>query len=109
MRLLPVFGVATSDHSLVVVVATGMAMAGASRATLLIRVRAGFAPAKLNVARRNADEQIVSATSARELKKPDLPKTEKFSMTPRPLIRFSLAKWTYGITVLPKRCSVEHR
>ena len=50
--------------------------AAASRTAFLIfeRFRADFDPAKLNVVRKSADAQIVSTISARELKKPILPR-----------------------------------
>jgi len=57
---------------------------------LLIRVRADFWPAKPNVVRKSAEEQIVTAINARDLKKPDLPRAKNFSMEPWALNRISL-------------------
>jgi len=65
-------------------VAVVTAGARTSRTAFLIfeRFRADFDPAKLNVVRKSAEAQIVSTISARELKKPNFPEAEKFSMTP---------------------------
>jgi hypothetical protein len=70
----------TAGEAEVVVVAT--AAAGASRPVLLIPFCVRYGPARLNGVRQSADAQITSATSARELKKRDLPIAENFSMTP---------------------------
>jgi len=63
-------------------VAVATAAGGASRTVLLIRFRVRCGRAELNVVRKSADAQIPSAINARELKKPDLPRAENFSMTP---------------------------